>query len=653
MKSLNFKAIAALMISATMLLTGCRKDPNVLTVSPSELSFNAVDQSTKSFSISTDAKSWSFTSSGNWATLTQSGNQLNVTVNDNSDTSQRSMTVTISAGTAEQVMVTITQAARDNLSSGASTVTLSGDDISPQDITITTSASDWSATSDASWLTLTKQGANTLRVAAKEKNPTVNQRSATVTVTAGTAAPMTITVIQNGATPVLSASPTKLSFVATNASSQSVSITTNVSAWDATTNASWITLSKSGTSLKVSVSDNTGSSSRTDEITVTAGNASPVKISVTQESGKMEIPSTYDGALLFYYGNEQKTGTALFLLYIYKTNDYNVGFVLQGYGTLTSSPKTFKLATGTWTVAYATTVKTIYPGGLMNSGDLGGSYIFNDNINKNVIITGGTCTVSYSGNICTIKTNFNGKDSDTGTAYDNIVMNFTGGIEIEDESNDLNWPFQKSIYSATGTPDGDSGINSWSGVITPTTGTSGNQFYTLSGWAKSSLPVYFDCNNNSLTIDDYSKIGTVSGYDIYFKAIRLNNSQNTYAVMSKYPVTYNSSTNTLSFTATNSGLPVYVGLCAFDQAGNWKGYINEIHTNVLLKLTATSSAPVQNNAPLNLSDMKLVKWDKPYKPEPSSPELNTRSVMIDKTPASPSSPYSLLKELPYKKSNKQ
>jgi hypothetical protein len=94
---------------------------------------------------------------------------------------------------------------------------------------------------------------------------------------------------QHGVEPQLSVSPeTPISFTKDGGASEAktITVTTNQSSWDAQSSQAWCTVVKEGTNqFTVTATANTDASGRTASITVTAGNAPEVTLSVTQASG--------------------------------------------------------------------------------------------------------------------------------------------------------------------------------------------------------------------------------------------------------------------------------------------------------------------------------------------------------------------------------
>ena len=108
------KKIVSLLLSA-LLLIACNKDKEVkiiysLSVNPTSISFAANETTTKTVAITTDAKSWDASSAATWLSVSKQGNTLQLTPTANTQTSERSATVTITAATAPVVTITIAQA---------------------------------------------------------------------------------------------------------------------------------------------------------------------------------------------------------------------------------------------------------------------------------------------------------------------------------------------------------------------------------------------------------------------------------------------------------------------------------------------------------------------------------------------------------------
>jgi hypothetical protein len=290
---LNFLKYAILTFGM-LLLSNCEeKEPDdILSVSPTKLSFTADDTKEEIVTVTTNTDAWSFQVSDSWVTARKENDELRISVQNYNETGeQRHAEINIAAGAANTVTVRISQSARNSLSVIPESLSYDADEIGSQTINVTTGAQSWDATTNDSWISLSKQG-NTLIVTVSTKNTGSSPRSATIRITAENALEKTVTVTQ-AARHTLSVDPSSLSFEADDTSEKTVTVTTTASGWDATTEASWITLNKQNNTLWVSVSKNTGSSDRNANVIITAGNAPPVTVSVMQASGTIVPDSDY------------------------------------------------------------------------------------------------------------------------------------------------------------------------------------------------------------------------------------------------------------------------------------------------------------------------------------------------------------------------
>jgi hypothetical protein len=394
---------------------------------------------------------------------------------------------------------------------------------------------------------------------------------------------------QNSEPDSLSVSPSSLSFKADETGEQSVAIATTASSWDATADADWIKLNKADNTLKVSVAANAGSA-RDATITLTAGDADPVIVLVTQA----EIPVTiYTHAEGKYYGDAANKGTAFYTLDLYDS-DTNVGLFISAFCTLPSGFDNFKLTTGIYTLEESGVVKTFIPGRVTSETSVGGTIVYNFNTKKFIRITGGTFTVEASGSNYTITTQFTGIDHSTGTAVSNIRATYSGTIPFtcEDGCNSGCTPpfgsFCESNFTATGSPFVSSSPGSWTGVISPKS-TSNGTYYQISKWGTYTNSVFCDYKNGKITIDNYTKLFTQEGLEYSFGAVAINQAQGTGEILSSWEVKYNASTKTLDFSGSYSGNPVFVGYVA---SSGTKISIIHGYSNLKFVLSSISSAPM-------------------------------------------------------------
>jgi hypothetical protein len=250
-------------------------------LSPSTVSFgavqggaNPVNQSLAISNSGTGTLNWTVSDNANWLTLSPSSGTGNgaVTMSVNSAglaVGTYNGTITVSATGATNtprtvpVTLTVTSAPAPTIGVAPSTLTFSatqgGANPANQSVSISntgTGTLNWTASDNASWLTLSPGSGNgngTVTASPNITGLTAGTYNATITVS-GTGAtnsptiPVTLTV--NPPPPVIGLGPTTLSFTATqggtNPASQNISVSNTGGGtlnWSASDNASWLSLS--------------------------------------------------------------------------------------------------------------------------------------------------------------------------------------------------------------------------------------------------------------------------------------------------------------------------------------------------------------------------------------------------------------------------
>ncbi len=256
-----------------------------LAVSPSNQNVPAA-AGTTTFSVSSNGN-WTASSNQTWCTVTPSGTGngiLVATYTENTAITPRIASITVTAAGAPPVTVTVTQ---DGAAPTVS-VTPSNYNVSSQsgfvDFTVTSNTS-WTAVSNQTWCTVSPPSGNGNGVltAVYEENTTLNQRVATITVSAAGATPASVTVTQAAAGPYLNVEPQNQNVAAT-AGSTSYNVSSNTS-WTAVSNQTWCSVTPSGAgngALIATYTENTSTSQRIAEITVSASGLTPVVVTLTQ-----------------------------------------------------------------------------------------------------------------------------------------------------------------------------------------------------------------------------------------------------------------------------------------------------------------------------------------------------------------------------------
>ena len=282
------------MVAAAVL--SCKKDEikqETLEVSPSEdLQFLAKGNEDAVLTISASASSYEVDAE-DWVITRKNGNKLSVNVEDNKS-AERSCDMTISAGTAEPVVIKITQAAgeADAISVAPTSLLFRASGNEPQTLAVTTNVEDWTYVADfgkneqKDWFTVTPDDADpkSLTVTVTDYTETDGERTGSIDFSAGEA--KVSVPVRQSARDMVEVTPSEpLTFSWNDAEGVALEVTTTADSWEAavdTEGEGWITADKENSTLTISVSTNDSESSRSGKVTVSAGNAVPVEIQVTQ-----------------------------------------------------------------------------------------------------------------------------------------------------------------------------------------------------------------------------------------------------------------------------------------------------------------------------------------------------------------------------------
>lgn len=200
----------SLVITGLIMQTGCKKNPlkNSLAVSPQTLTMESAGGSVN-LTLQTNAQSWGIENPHpEWVNLSStSGKTKNATITLTVKTkslSQRSDTLTFTAGNATPVEVSVSQLPSEylytlttNLSAGLN-FAKAGDSAT---ITIHTDAPKWQIASDTTWLQLSRTSGSSNDSIVKVKAPAntgTGNRTGTITLTAQYAPSVKISVMQVG-----------------------------------------------------------------------------------------------------------------------------------------------------------------------------------------------------------------------------------------------------------------------------------------------------------------------------------------------------------------------------------------------------------------------------------------------------------------------
>ncbi len=527
--------------SVTITVKQTAAELKILSVDPASIIFAIDETGTKIATVNTNAKSWDATTSAEWLTLGRQENTLKVTPKTlNNGSSPRTANITVTAGNAEPVIVTVTQIITNMLSVKPETVTFGTGETGVKNIYVTTNIVDWNATISAEWLTLEKQG-NTLKVTPKTLNEGPLPRTAEVIITAGDEEPVTVTVIQE-VTNSLSVDKTSITFATGETGAKIVTVTTSAVSWNASSPVEWLTLEKQENTLKVAPKTlNNGSSPRTTDIIVTATNAKPITITVTQAVTVPNTLSVSPGTLSFAVDQtDTKTATVTTNAASWEAASPVEWLILEKQGnTLRITPTGLNRGSSSRTASVSVTAGTA----------------------KSVTLT-----------VTQLVTTMSFKD----------IVN--------------------STYTATGSPlpsafAPEPAKGTWTGTLSVSDDP--NRYYTINNWAGISDDFYVRLNYTSsglIAIDASTKVNEIDDCEIYFRVCYITGSNMVMMLSSySYNVSYNQTAKTLDFSGTVNGYTAYVGLFGkLKTTGEWISIGNTILRNLKLVLTPKAARALQS-----------------------------------------------------------
>jgi hypothetical protein len=241
-------------------------DKNNISVNPDDLLFTAYG-GTERLNVTSDGD-WTVETDATWLwTNNTSGSKngsviLNVSENTSSE-SNRYANVTFKCGGAKAV-VTVSQSKKDSLTITPPNWNASS---ASESKTFTVSANGpWTATCNEQWLSITSKLDNSITLLVHENTDITNSRSATVTITCGSAT-SSITVVQAKKTSI-AVDPDSCIFEV-NGGENFITVTAN-GPWTATSDADWLTVTKkSSTIASLKATNNTNTDPRSTIVTFT------------------------------------------------------------------------------------------------------------------------------------------------------------------------------------------------------------------------------------------------------------------------------------------------------------------------------------------------------------------------------------------------
>ncbi|HEX2934066.1 MAG TPA: leucine-rich repeat protein [Bacteroidales bacterium] len=366
-----------------------------LGVSTTTANIGAAANSTVSMDVSSNT-AWTTSSNQTWLTINPvsgTGNSsLTFTVTANPTVSTRSATVTVSATGVNSQTVTVTQTGVPptlSLLTPAISLAAGTGSTSIKYTFSVKSNTDWTASSNQTWLTVSPASAtgNDLLTVSADPNPNMVTRSATVTVSATGGISQTVTVTQDAAAVTLSFSATTATIERATNSTATVDVTSNTT-WSASSNETWLTVSPTSATgngtLTFTANANPTTDTRMATVTISATGCTSQTITVTQDAAlgtgaiTLSVAVPADG---YYKKDDVLDFTVTFDKPVVVTGNPSLSIILNTGGTVQAN---YLSGSGSANLVFRYTVAT---DNIDNDGITIGILAFNGGSIKNTLGT--------------------------------------------------------------------------------------------------------------------------------------------------------------------------------------------------------------------------------------------------------------------------
>lgn len=370
---------AVAICAAAMLASACTKDKDEPTLSLNKpatpIEFTAAATETFVYEVKTNQQKWDVVSDQTWCKIVKTAASFMVKADENFSTEAPApATITVSAGNAKPIVIKVTQKAADallSLSSDKTDIVFTAEATEKFVYEVKTNQELWAAKSNQEWCRVTMDD-NNFMITAEPTTSTTAPLPATITVSAGNARPIIIKAVQKPSGPFIKLTPatTKVEFTA-EAKGQvfGFEIETNQQKWNAVSDQnSWCVVTIENNTFRITAKPNEAAAARSATVTVTGGEAEPVKIAVTQAAAGPSL-SLDNGTAPIQFSAE---ATEKFT-YIVKTNQSSWdaksnqswctvdktedGFVVSAQSNQTTTPSPEATITVTAGKAKALTIK--------------------------------------------------------------------------------------------------------------------------------------------------------------------------------------------------------------------------------------------------------------------------------------------------------
>lgn len=286
---------------AELMVKQAKYDAAAITVTPSKGDFEAAE-GTATVTV-TSADDWTATSNGDWLTVNPASGTgseqpvtVTITVAANASENARTAAITFSNG-ANTAKYTASQKGKQGDKLIVAPTTKEVESAATSVEVKVTSTKAWTASSDASWATLSPangEGGETTVTVNVEKNSGSEARTAKITFTDGTLQAL-LTLKQKEFVPSISLDKTSLNFVEDPAAGQTVTVTADLE-WTAACSADWVTINPTGSTeasktVTITVTKNEENARQAEVVFTLKGKDIKTSLAVYQQGKSTPAPT--------------------------------------------------------------------------------------------------------------------------------------------------------------------------------------------------------------------------------------------------------------------------------------------------------------------------------------------------------------------------
>jgi hypothetical protein len=282
-----------------------------LVLSEDQFEFEAKPENSKSFTINSSVN-WSVSSSASWLNfdIASGSNNGSITISaeENTTVEERTAEITVSGDEVSTQKITVTQSAgAPFLDVSTYTIFLEAGAGSIDSFFISSNIN-WNISISQPWLNVNMQdGSNSQNIIlTAEENFSLNKRRAVLMVTGNGAANRILTIEQVGASPFITLSPSTLTTNADSGSTATFNISSNTF-WQISSSETWVSFDRNSgsgnASILTTVLGNDTTETRTSVITVSGQNVDTVRLTLTQNAGTPVSVSDIEQGRLIVFPN--------------------------------------------------------------------------------------------------------------------------------------------------------------------------------------------------------------------------------------------------------------------------------------------------------------------------------------------------------------